>query len=339
MDIRRNFDDCRSNARAFTEGNLEENLERLSANTAVSHFKGQCESLFDESILSNELFGLMDDIAEYSLENELILDSLKRSIEARISFEQKFNDKNLVSSSFQKDLINELCRKRDDKATRPNRGTRKLALLSARQQNIESNTCSLQDRAVLNKIVRQQTGRISRLQSPPHIMNSQKVAADLNSRITKLNDILKSYNREKTEQQSLWEREDAENANNRHYRLRQLPRKRIARKKELLRLKKAAFDEYHRVRASLHESGAGNLLQTDVIKNAAKSNELEQISAKWLGLGGFELTVLDEAEEVFPLLDTIDQNICEKWPFFDLFPCFLSWSYQDGRFAIAFSVK
>ena len=303
MEIRESFQTCQDNAFAFTQENLGGSLQRFlaSASESAGYLSDLCDFRADINVLSEEQFSLVgdiDDIQKFLLERDLIQDSLVRSIEARVSFEQKFNGQDITTPSFRQSLMDDLCR-----------GTVAVShrRRAARQyQKRERSICSSEDRDILNGLIEQEASKISRLESPPHIMDTSAVSNDINLRINKLNSILRNYNDQKKEQLAQWQREDAEADYRGRAGQRRQMRARRARREELEAMKREAFERYRKEWGHLHQGGAGGLLHTEAVRQAAKLENLEARDARWLGFGGFEERVLKNAEEDFPLLETID---------------------------------
>ena len=72
-----------------------------------------------------------------------------------------------------------------------------------------------------------------------------------------------------------------------------------------------AFDEYQSAYSTHTNREVGAILQTEAIKNFSKIKRLEQRDAKWLGIAGFEYTVLQN-EDSFPLLSMINAKAAKK---------------------------
>ena len=303
-DIRESFTDCAEDAPALTGGSMERGLTRLADNASEGFFEDGCASLMKARVLSDANLGFMndvDDISRHLLRDEIVLDSLGRSIGARISFEQKFNDEDVSADSFQNRLVRDLCR-----AGMATRGR-----VARRYRNRWVNVCSPEDGRLVRRLVRERADGVSRLESPPERLDAARVEADVNRRISRLNEVLADYNEDKRGRVAAWAQEDAgtdavAGFGAGAYHRRQAVRD--ARDRELKELKREAFDEYHRLLSSFHLGGAGPLLSTDAVKGASGMGAMTETEARFFGFGGFSPKVLGEARADFPLLKPIDRS-------------------------------
>ena len=301
--IQEELDTCQMQAPLFTKENLSHSLQRLSANVSTGELDNSCQIHQDNNILSDDQFGFASDMIEFQLRNKLILDSLQRSIEARITFEKKFNKKDIGQDAFVDQFIEEVCQGTVVQNVMTRRGSR--------QRSVRGDICSSEDKNLLTMTIQEKVASILQSQKQIPTMSAEQVRRDINSKIAEMNSVLQRYNQEQEALKRQWNLENAEDLRtygNREYLYRVLPQKRRARREELTRRKQSALDEYFALYATLHESGAGNLLQTDAIKNAAGISELERVRAKWLGLGGFEPIALQELEASFPMLKPINHT-------------------------------
>ena len=279
----------------FTEGAVREKLRRIPLS------ENECrDSPEGGNLLGDEQIVFMNGIKKAAFSNDLILDSLSRSIETKIFFERKFNKKDIDNKSFSKSLINDICHGKKIDV---------VAIWGRWRQDAQY--CSEQDKALLQKLIKVKAGKILQAKSKP--LSGKQVAQDLSQKITQINEIFKGYNREKDTLEQQWDKEDEKiNKSTKAYRYHEGPKRHAERKKELLRLKKSAFDRYRELYASLYEDESGILLQTKAIKKFAKFDELEKVSAKYMGLGGFNTKVLEDMED-FPMLqENIDAATAKK---------------------------
>ena len=307
VEIQESFKSCQEDSKMFTEEALSDSLQRLSANAARSSLLENCESLQDQQILEQKNLGFINEFVELQLGNELILDSLKRSITARIAFEKKFSNQEITREQFAQELLNDLCL-----------GITRVRTSGGRRvRNSQGNICSDKDNNLLKMLIEESILQLSGPKNIPTPMGPGQIRNDLNSRIAQMNYTLQEFNRKKDELQRSWEVEDIEDertyqkdpVSSRRYTRQIAPRKRRARQQELSQLKGEAYDEYVRLYSSLHDDGAGHLLQTNAVKTSSNITRLEEMSSKWLGFAGFEPEVLSDENTDFPLLHPIDDAV------------------------------
>ena len=296
MDIQENFAACQGSAKTLTGDHLRENLQRVLTNTSTVQLEDLCASPKADSVLSHQQVDFAEDFIELQLEHELLLDSLERSLEARILFDKKFNKKDIRLPSFQKQLLTTLC---------PQEGG--------------EHSCNEEEKNDLNTLIKKQTQKVLRDRTPSP-GSSTNVANNLNSHITQINEILQEYNQKKKELEEQFRENNSEEEKRRvvsnkravrQKRKRELSQRRHDFQEELMHLKKEVFDEYQSAYSTHEDREIAALLQTQTIKDSTQIAQLEQTKAKWLGFGGFQHAVLKN-ENDFPLLSTIDAETARK---------------------------
>lgn len=282
--------------------------------------------------------------AESSFENDLFAETLRNSIQSRVSFTKQFGSDDINTNEFKQKLLNQFCKR--DVPTSTSRGIKKR----------RGWACTEKDEVIISNLIREavdntndkkliqhpiklshQSEECFNVQSkkkciktnlynfqstPPATTNENQldfldtptVVADINYRIANLNSILEDYNEQKTELEEKWvlENPDINPEDNLS-----LPEKRqtdynrsLKRKKlndKLKKLKKEMFSDYKQELALLYANGPGILLQTDAIRNKSNFKEIERITTKGLGIFGFEEAELTHADS-FPLLKPINDH-------------------------------
>ena len=295
MNIREKFQACQEKAEILTGDYLNENLQRILANTSTLYLENPCPSPKANTVLSEEQIDFAEDFVEFQLEKELVSDSIERSLEAKIFFRKKFNNEDIESPSFQEQLLTNLC-----------------------LEKAEENACNEEELDYLRALIQKKIHKVSKNIGTPS-MSAEKLANGLNSHITQVNGILKGYNQKKKELEEQWkEKNRIEKLKASSHSPLESRRKKKAEFKswnylqeELVRLKKVAFDEYQSAYSTHTNREVGAILQTEAIKNFSKIRRLEQRDAKWLGIAGFEYTVLQN-EDSFPLLSMINTKAARK---------------------------
>ena len=200
-------------------------------------------------------------------------------------FALKFGGKDGQDSSFKEDILKSLCG--------------------------GGQACDKEAKALLRGLIDNQSKKIA--QQKVSSMSAALVAADLNSRVAKMNLTLQQYHQQKKELEAKWKEQDDAvpegRKRSRRYRDRDVPRKKKARKKKLGNLKKDIFHEFTNQYAQLHASGAGQLFQTEAVKKAAGLSDLQEIRVKFFG--GIEEVALKDTES-FALLDFIDETTARQ---------------------------
>ena len=170
-----------------------------------------------------------------------------------------------------------------------------------RTKKRQGNICTNGEKALLETLVDEIGQELTLNSSPVH------VATDLNQRIAVLNFILTSYNREKQKLEQQWRKEDDRKKTPPRVR----ERLEKGRSGQLLRLKNAIFEKYQTTLHLLHAEGAGDLLQTDAIREKSGLPKLEMLDPKFWGIGGFELSVLKRKND-FPLLNPLEKKDADR---------------------------
>ncbi|MDE0151743.1 MAG: hypothetical protein OXK80_04515 [Bdellovibrionales bacterium] len=326
-----------------TQSNISMGLENPDECKSVSPISKDSIALFGKHLKETVLPENVS--TESSFEDDLFSQALKTNIQSRIKFTRQTGDDNINTQSFKQKLLDKFCTENAPASTQARRTRKKETWICSEKDkeiinNIIDNAVtsanakeliqhptkfSHQDEECFkdqrkNKCIK--TSVYEFQSAPPEPVGENQmdslsppvITADINYRIASLNSILEDYNNHKKELEEQWALENpsidpADFLN--------LPEKRKAeheyslqRKKfydQLQRIKKTFFLEYKRELALLHASGAGSLLQTDVVRNKSNFKEIEKITAKGLGLMGFEETELTH-HEPFPLLEPIDDR-------------------------------
>ena len=286
---------------------------------------------------------------ESSFEDDLFSQALKTSIQTRIHFTKQIGNDNINTENFKQKLLDKFCVGNIPVSTSRGTRNKKDYNCNNKDEEIINRLIEEAVNSANNKELIQHPTKFSHQEEdcftiqrkhkcvqtniyefnsypPPFFseiaedsqmdsLNTPTIVADINYRIANLNSILEDYNDQKKELEEKWTLE-----NKRLNQELNLPEKRKAdhehslkRKKfdgELKRLKKTAFLEYKQELALLHTSGAGALLQTNAIRNNSTFKELEKITAKGLGVLGFEETELTHKEN-FPLLKPINDRTAQ----------------------------
>ena len=285
LDVHQNLNQCRqSNPRPSTSERLDQLLNRFSLNASSSEAEGPCEYNKRQDILSNAELGFMNGVIEAQLEQELFLDALTRSLQSRVHYEKQWGKDDITSASFQNKLLYNLC---------------------------YAYPCSSEDRALLETTLEEVVAQVSSLESLTP-MNEVEVNEDINERIDRLNHILESYTQEKEKLEREWEETDAphqswQQANFGNV----ISRRRRIRKEKLLELKKEVWERYQSEYQFLYGDGAGDLLQTHVVREGSGITQLEELRARFFGIRGFEEKVLKKTDD-FPSLRYIKIDTSRK---------------------------
>ena len=310
VDILENFNSCQDDAPIWTETALKGQLQRLVVNASSGSLSESCLSATNHDVLSSEQMNFFEAAIESQIEEALLLDSLEKSIEARVSFAQRFNHEKVETQSFKDQLLSEFCTKKEKRQG----GMRFLSYVLpvwARPERLsDRDICGLEDRVLLDTLVTKVVER----KSSPSPMNKEQVVADINDRIHQINDVLKRYSQEKAKLEEQWSQDDKSSVGkygNSYFMGNPVDHQRRKRKAELLRIKKTILNEYYSLYTSLHEEGAGYLLQTEAIKKSANFHGLEKMRPRYMGFLGLEEAVLHH-EEDFPPLNTIDHNVAQN---------------------------
>ena len=301
---------CGQNQVSWGQHYFEENISLLLASSSQGQVINPCSAaLALVPAPVGELIGNVSKITQYSglppesqVEEKVLLESLSKSVETKIEFTKRFSPQGLEGFS-QSNFSDHIC----ITTVLP----RLLANRNARRKEPTKKICDEQKLELLKAPIQQ--GMRKAQGSPMTAMSHQAIADDLNQRITKINAILKDYNqtRQKLEKQLQEEGPGKNFYNNRWHRQRHTPRVKQRYQNKLLRLKRQALESWHLEFKSQHSGGAGELLQTDAIKQKIGLAKLRELKPKMLGLVGFEQKVLITTED-FPLLSPIDQATAKK---------------------------
>ena len=266
MHIQNSFRSCRDNAAWGTKKNLGHSLDRLSGNALNPPCYSRNEHLEHPEILKLAEFEQdMQEMEERKLERDLILDSLKRSLEARSLFTQMFGDKG------------DLC----DKIIESHR----LRGRGGKQTTID--VCTSKDKALIEDL--------KKSMDLPSVepVSTTRVRRELNKIITQINIPLQEYNREKARLKAEWKRKDI---GTNTLSPSELGRRQASRKNELKELKKKALENYWNRFAEAHQGKFGPLLQMEAVKGPSNIDKMEELRLK-LGLFGAEEKVLKDEDD------------------------------------------
>ena len=296
INIYEQFQSCEESASWGTRASLDNTFSRLISNI------GPCPPLMTtNNTIPREtvapIFHVLQSIQgegkhlppESSfLEDQILGEALKRSLKARILFAHKFKNQKP-----DRETVSNFCQGPVTYKVSTVRGLR----TKKRQGNI----CTDEEKALLETLVDEIGQKLSSSNSPV------QVATDLNQRIALLNFILESYNKEKQRLEQQWREEDDRKKTPSRVR----ERLKRGRSRQLFRLKKAIFENYQTTLYLLHAQGAGDLLQTDAIREKSGLPKLEIVDPKFWGIGGFELSVLKSKDD-FPLLDSLKEKDADR---------------------------
>ena len=301
---------CGQNQVSWGQHYFQENISLLLASSSQSQITDPCsQALALVPAPVGELIGNVSKITQYGdlppesqVEEKVLLESLSKSVETKIEFTKRFSPQGLKGFS-PSNFFHHIC---TTTVLAPSRVTQ-----GASRKESTKNICDEQGLELLKTSI--QEGMRKAQDSPMIAMSPQAIANDLNQRITKTNAILKDYSeiRQKLQKQLQEELHGKNFYNVRDNRERFTSKIKQRYQNELLRLKRKALELWHLEFKSQHSGGAGELLQTDTIKQKIGLTKLRELKPKMLGLIGFEQKVLTTTDD-FPLLSPIDQATAKK---------------------------
>ena len=258
---------CGQNQISLGQHYFQENISLLLASSSQSQIINPCSQAL--TLVPPPLGKLIGDVSNpitqshsdlplaSQVEEELLLESLSKSVETKIEFTKRFSPQGLKGFS-QSNFSHHIC---PTTVLVPSKVTRKTR--RDRRKKPTKNICDKQGLGLLKTSI--QKGMRKAHDSPVTAMSHQAIANDLNQRIVKTNAILKDYSqiRQKLQKQLREELQGKSFDNSRYNRERRIPRIKQRYQNELLRLKRKALEHWHLEFKSQHSSGAGELLQTD----------------------------------------------------------------------------
>ena len=300
LEIYQGLKGCHEDAAWGTGEGVTKSVDKLSANLSEGDRDENCSTCFacyeESKLLSNDFLDFSSEFEEVlsleeNLESDLILQVLKESVKLRVAYAQKFRGEDIAKNSFQKELADDLCRKK------------------------QQQYCNGSERGVLERVIREQAKNLKSQKK----MSAESAAEELNRGIVQINEILTQYNQKKKQLEEQWKQEDEEQREGKGLLARSylndpdaLARKQEQRRKYLKKLKTDAYKKYREQYAALVAQGeVGTLLQMDVFKQASNLNKLDERAGKLFWLLGSQEKILKKESE-FPLLTAVDTKIVDQ---------------------------
>lgn len=241
-----------------------------------------------EAFLQNRDFISLPE--ESNFQRLLFSDIVKKSIRARILMESQTQERPKEGKNLAAQIVQEICQGTRDASVRTARGTR------YRSQKM----CDPKDKDFLAQTVEEMEAH-----TPPS-GGRINVQHRVNQELLEVNSILQSYNEERKKIVEEAQEELSKLPSNITKRSRAHQIQSQSRQK-LQRLKAGVFRRYHTKLSEIYSTDIGSFFSTSAVQESTGLLDLDKITAKGLGLAGFEQDVLTNTSP-FPLLKPIDSN-------------------------------
>ena len=274
---------------------VDSHLKRIEWNLSAGFNEQEsCSPLY-----TGDMAGFLENKNLISLSKEsdfqrlLLVDIIKKSIKARLSMEQKIQKTPKEDSELIDHIVRGVCQDTMEVPVNTVRGTR------YRNKKI----CLQEDKEILAKTIEEIKT------DTPLPKGKINVQQRVNEELLKINSILQEYNEERNKITARTQEELSTLPSN----IRRRPfvyEIKTKEKQELNRLKAIAFRRYQTKLSEIYSTDIGSFFATSTVQESTGLVNLDELSPKALGLGGFEKMVLSNTDS-FSLLKPIDSTISE----------------------------
>ena len=271
---------------------VDSHLKRIEWNlSAVFNEQEAC------SPLSEDIPGVLENkslpFEESDFQRLLFLDIVNKSVKARLSMEHQTQKTSKEDSELIDQIVHGVCQ-----------GTMKIPYHTLRGNRYRGEkVCTQEDKEFLAKTI-EEIKKETPL--PEEKINVQQ---RVNTELQEINSILQEYNEERSvivarNQEALSKLPSDITRRPSVYKIK------TKEKQELNRLKANAFRRYQTKLSEIYSTDIGSFFATSAVQESTGLVNLEELSSKNLGLGGFEKTVLSNTDS-FALLKPIDSTTSE----------------------------